>query len=484
MAKEYGQSKEKRPRRSEPVKLSDRELPYNREAEANVLGAIIRNPSGCDEVGGVVRVSDFDSNANRRLFKCLVDMHNEGRGIDLTLLTERLYQNGEMEEIGGEAYLAELMTSVPVAAHAVHYAKIVRDKAVLRSLIETSSQILVNAYESDKQPRELIAEAEESIFRISDDRSGQNARWMNDIVHDVMKEIDNETGGGMEGIQTGFTELDKILNGLRASSLNILAARPSMGKTALATNIAEYVSIESKQPVLFFSLEMSETELAKRMLCARGQLNGYRLATNTLSTPERERFMGAVADLQSAMLLINDSGSLTVSEIAAIARRTKRQNGLALVIIDYLTLIEADNPMEPRQEQVAKIARRLKRLARELDVPVLCLAQVNRQVEQTKDNRPRLSNLRESGAIEQDADVVMFVHREEYYMKEDEAADSDLKGKAEIIIAKQRNGSTGTVELRWRAEYTRFSDLNEPLDDAGTFAQDYSELGGISSGEF
>lgn len=483
MAKEYGQFKEKRARRSEPVRLFDRELPYNNEAEVGVLGAIILNPSVCDEVVGIVRVTDFYSNANRRLFKCLVDMHNEGRGIDLTLLTERLRQSGEMEEIGGEAYIAELMTSVPVAAHAVHYAKIVRDKAVLRSLIETSSQILANAYDSDKQPRELIAEAEESIFQISDDRSGQNARWMSDIMRDVIDQIDKETGGGMEGIETGFTKLDEMLSGLRASSLNILAARPSMGKTALATNIADYVAIERKQPVLFFSLEMSEKELAKRMLCARGRLNGYRLSTNTLSTHERGRFMGAVSDLQSATLLINDSGSLTVSEIAAIARRAKRQNGLALIIIDYLTLIEPDNPMEPRQEQVAKIARRLKRLARELDVPILCLAQVNRQVEQTKDNRPRLSNLRESGAIEQDADVVMFVHREEYYMKDDDAADGDQKGKAEIIIAKQRNGSVGTVELRWQSEYTRFSNLDDPIDD-DTFVQDYPEFGGVSSEEF
>ena len=219
------------------------------------------------------------------------------------------------------------------------------------------------------------------------------------------------------------------------------------------------------------------------MLCARGKLNGYRLATNTLSTPERERFMGAVVDLQSAMLLINDSGSLTVSEIAAIARRTKRQNGLALVIIDYLTLIEADNPMEPRQEQVAKAARRLKGLARDLDVPVLCLAQVNRQAEQAKDNRPRLSNLRDSGAIEQDADVVMFVHREEYYRRDDEAYDQDLKGKAEIIIAKQRNGSTGTVELQWAAEFTRF--LNEGEDDAfGETSAHYTEFNDNSSDEF
>ena len=483
MPRERGQYGDKKSRRSEAGPSFDRQLPYNAEAEAGVLGAIILNPTVCDEVVGIVRVSDFFSNANRRLFKCLVDMHNEGRGIDLTLLTERLRQNGEMEEIGGEAYIAELMTSVPVAAHAAHYARIVRDKSVLRSLIDTSSKILSSAYESDKTPRELIAEAEESIFQISDERNSQNVRWMRDIMGDLLPEIDNATGE-MDGLETGFTEIDEILNGLHASSLIILAARPSMGKTALATNIAEYVTVESKRPVLFFSLEMSEKELARRMLCARGRLNNHRLIANTLSEDERGRFLDAASALNSAPLMINDSGSQTVSEMAAIARRVKRQDGLGLIIIDYLTLIEPDNPMEPRQEQVAKTARRLKRLARELDVPVLCLAQVNRQVEQSKDNRPRLSNLRESGAIEQDADVVMFVHREEYYTKsEEEANEKDLKGKAEIIIAKQRNGSTGTIELRWSAEYTRFFNKGEPDIPEG-YPQTYSEFSRNSSKDF
>ena len=460
----------------------DRKLPYSSEAEAGVIGGMLLNSLVCDEVATIVRAQDFYSDANRRLFQCLLDMHNEGKGIDLILLTERLRRTGEMEQIGGEAYLAELMSQVEVAAHAPRYAEIVRDKSILRDLIETTSNILSNAYESEKTPRELIAEAEENIFQISDERSSKNVLPMRDIMEDLLEKIDNMTGD-MDGVPTGFDKIDKMLNGMHASELIILAARPSMGKTALAANIAEYVSIEKKQPVLFFSLEMSRDELALRMICSRARIRKQDLYLNNLRQDERERLNRTFSDLSNSPLFIDDTSAHTVSEIAAVARRLKRQNGLALIIIDYLTYIEPDNPLEPRQEQVAKAARRLKGLARDLDVPVLCLAQVNRQAEQAKDNRPRLSNLRDSGAIEQDADVVMFVHREEYYRRDDEAYDQDLKGKAEIIIAKQRNGSTGTVELQWAAEFTRF--LNEGEDDAfGETSAHYTEFNDNSSDEF
>lgn len=458
-----------------------RNIPFSAEAEAGVIGGMLLNSSVCDEVATIVRAQDFYSDANRRLFQCLLDMHNEGRGIDLILLTERLRRSGEMEQIGGEAYLAELMQSVSVAAHAPRYAEIVRDKSVLRDLIETTSGILSSAYESDRTPRELISEAEESIYRISDARSSKNVLPMHDIVDDLMQKID-KMNGEMDGVPTGFAKIDKMLNGLHASELIILAARPSMGKTALAANIAEYVTIEAKQPVLFFSLEMSRDELAMRMICSRARIRKRDLINNNMNDAERKRVSNALSDLTNSPLFIDDTSSHTVSEIAAAARRLKRQNSLALIVIDYLTYIEPDNPLEPRQEQVAKAARRLKGLARELNVPVLCLAQVNRQAEQSKDNRPRLSNLRDSGAIEQDADVVMFVHREEYYRRDEETYDQDLKGKAEIIIAKQRNGSTGTVEMHWNAEFTRFSDDADGESD--NFPGDYAEFNDISSEEF
>ena len=471
----------RRPRGNETSSLPfDQKLPYSAEAEAGVIGGMLLNSLVCDEVATIVRAQDFYSDANRRLFQCLLEMHNEGKGIDLILLTERLRRTGEMEQIGGEAYLAELMSQVEVAAHAPRYAEIVRDKSVLRDLIQTTSGILSSAYESERTPRELISEAEENIFRISDERSSEKVLPMRDVMDDFWKKIDDMKMGG---ISTGFKKIDKMLNGLHASELIILAARPSMGKTALAANIAEHVAIEEEQPVLFFSLEMSRDELAMRMLCSRARVKKHYIIDNNLSEDERKRINDAHSALSNSLLFIDDTSAHTVSEIAAAARRLKRQNGLALIIIDYLTYIEPDNPLEPRQEQVAKAARRLKGLARELDVPVLCLAQVNRQAEQAKDNRPRLSNLRDSGAIEQDADVVMFVHREEYYRRDEEAYDHDLKGKAEIIIAKQRNGSTGTVELRWNAEFTRFTDEGEDGNFDETSAP-YAEFSDNSSEEF
>ena len=473
---------QRRPRNGKTSSLPfDRNIPFSAEAEAGVIGGMLLNSNVCDEVASILRAQDFYSDANRRLFQCLLDMHNEGKGIDLILLTERLRRSGEMEQIGGEAYLAELMESVTISAHAPRYAEIVREKSVLRDLIETTSNILTNAYESDRTPRELISEAEESIFRISDERSSKNVVPMRDIMDNLMRAID-EMNGEMNGVPTGFGKIDNMLSGMHASELIILAARPSMGKSALAANIAEYVAIETKQPVLFFSLEMSHLELAQRMLCSRARIRKRDLYLNNLTDAERRRLNDALSALANSPLYIDDTSAHTVSEIAAAARRLKRQVGLDLIVIDYLTYIEPDNPMEPRQEQVAKAARRLKGLARELNVPVLCLAQVNRQVEQSKDNRPRLSNLRESGAIEQDADVVMFVHREEYYHRDDESYDQDLKGKAEIIIAKQRNGATGTVEMHWNAEFTRFTeDADNAFDDA---VGDYSEFSGNSSSEF
>ena len=261
------------------------------------------------------------------------------------------------------------------------------------------------------------------------------------------------------GVETGFTELDNLCGGLHNSELIILAARPSMGKTAFAMNIAEHVAFIGKLPVLFVSLEMACVELVDRLLCSAAQVNGHRLRNGTISKEDRQRLVQKMGEISQAPLFIDDTPGRTLTEIAAVARRLKRKEaGLSLIVIDYLQLIEPDNPRDPRQEQVARIARRLKMMARELEVPVLCLAQLNRQAEASRDNRPRLNHLRESGAIEQDADVVMFVHREEYYQSTEEDKER-VKGKAEIIVAKQRNGPTNDVELLWQQDYTRFVNL-------------------------
>jgi len=447
--------------------LLDRLPPQNLDAERGVLGSLLLNHEMCDEVVMVLRPDDFYSDAHRKLFAQVVKMHDEGSRIDSTLLVERLNQAGELEAIGGVAYLAEIAKAVPVAAHATYYAEIVRDKSTLRNLIHASTAVLRDAWNPSLSPREQLADAERRIFAINDQRSSNQVVGIHDVLLEAFEQIDSRLEHGTaSGVPTGLTDLDNMTGGLHDSELVILAARPSMGKTAMATNIAEYVSAESNVGTLFVSLEMARLELAQRMLCSRGRINGNKFRSGFLSPDDRGKLVEASSQLSKAALFIDDTPSRTITEIAATARRLKRKSNLGLIVIDYLQLIEPDNPRDPRQEQVAKIARRLKGLARELGLPILCLAQLNRQAEATKDNRPRLSHLRESGAIEQDADVVMFIHREEYYHTKEEAQERGYSGKADLIISKQRNGPTGDVKLAWRQDFTRFENLAEqPYDE-------------------
>ncbi len=439
--------------------ILDRQPPCNLEAERGVLGSILLLPLVCDDVALIVRPEDFYSEANRTLYTHLRAMHDEGGRIDTTLVVERLKQAGQFEMVGGAAYLAEIMQLVPTAANATYYAEIVKNKATLRSLIHSSTEILRDAYDETTDPREMLSLAEQKIFAILDQRGGAETSSIRDILQEAMLRIDarmkHERAIG--GIETGFRDFDTLTGGLHDSELVILAARPSMGKTALALNIAENVAVSSAEGVLFVSLEMSSVELADRMLCSLAEVNGQRLRNGTISNEDRRKLVEKAAEMSQAPLFVDDTPSRTITEIAAAARRLKRKNGLGLVVIDYLQLIEPDNPRDPRQEQVSKIARRLKGLARELKLPVLCLAQLNRQAEVTRDNRPRLSHLRESGAIEQDADVVMFIHREEYYQSNEEDR-AKVAGQAELIIAKQRNGPIGEVKLQWHRDFTRFRD--------------------------
>ena len=450
--------------------MFDRLPPHSLDAERGVIGAILLNPMICDDVAVIVHSVDFYADANRILYEHLEKMHSSGSGIDLMLLVEHLKTAGDFEAVGGEAYLAELMSSVYVTAHAEHYAKIVQDKAVLRALINASVNILHDAYEPEHTPRELVGKAEERIFAINDNRSGSQAVTMREVLMETFNMLDARLEhGGADGIPTGFAEIDSMTGGLHGSELLIIAGRPSMGKTAFATNIAEHVAVEEKKTTVVFSLEMARIELAQRMLCSRGRVDASKLRAGYLSQGDHQALVKASNELSLAPLFIDDSPSRTVTEIAAVARRIKRQEDLGLIVIDYLGLIEPDNPADPRQEQVAKIARRLKGLARELKVPVICLSQLNRATEVTKDNRPRLSHLRESGAIEQDADVVMFVHREEYYHKREDAEEKGIVGQAEIMIAKQRNGPVGDVKLAWIGEYTLFANFSSA--DPGEYAE-------------
>ena len=443
---------------SSAIEILQRQQPFDLEAEMGVIGSVLLLPEVSDDIASL-RADDFYDAANRKIYETLRDMHDSGEKIDITLLVSKLRTSGDYEKVGGAAYLAKLSASVPNAAHAVYYADIVTEKAVYRKLIASSTEILRDSYEQTSTAKELCAQAEQKIFAIMDGRSAQSVHSISDVLHEAMDRMearlrdDYDTGGA----ESGFAQFDEMTGGLHSGELIILAARPSMGKTALAMNIGEYVSITQQLPVLFVSLEMSGIELADRMLCSLARVNGHRLRNGTISSDDRERLIRKANEISQAPLFVDDSPSRTVSEIAAAARRIKRREGsLGLIVIDYLQLIEPDNSRDPRQEQVAKIARRLKGIARELEVPLLCLSQLNRQAEDSKDHRPRLSHLRESGAIEQDADVVMFVHREEYYHRGDERA--QFAGQAEIIISKQRNGPIGDVELTWEADFTRFSD--------------------------
>ncbi len=442
------------------AEILDRKLPFDLDAEMGVLGSIILMPDACDEVALIVRADDFYDDAHRRLFGHMQEMHDAGGKIDVTLLVDRLKRGGDFEAIGGAAYLYKISQSVPNAAHARYYARIVREKSTLRSLINASTEILRDAYDDSREPKHLLSEAEQKIFAILDNRGSATIASIRDVLHEAMDRIDARMRGEhtMGGVETGFVDLDALTGGMHNSELVILAARPSMGKTAFAMNIAEYVAFHLRVPALFVSLEMSSIELADRMLCSVAKVDGHKLRNGTISHADRLRLVEKAAEISQSPLFVDDSPSRTVSEIAAAARRIKRREGrLGLVVIDYLQLIDPDNQQDSRQEQVARIARRLKGLAREADVPVLCLAQLNRQAEEGKDHHPRLSHLRESGAIEQDADVVMFVHREEYYLR---GADKDqYAGMAEIIVAKQRNGPVGDIELRWEKEFTRFQNL-------------------------
>ncbi|MDG2220982.1 MAG: replicative DNA helicase [Rubripirellula sp.] len=451
-------SRKKKKKEPSAAEILARQPPFDLDAEMGVIGSVLLFPEACDEIASL-KADDFYDDKNRKIYEVLRDMHDSGDKIDITLLVSRLRTQDDYDKVGGAAYLAELSSSVANAAHIVYYANIVGEKAIYRKLIQSSTEVLTSAYQQESSAKELCAQAEQKVFAIMDGRSSQSVLTMSDVLHQAMDRMearlrDEDLEGSAE---SGFARFDEMTGGMHNGELLILAARPSMGKTALAMNMGEHVAIEQQLPVLFVSLEMSGIELADRMLCSLARVNGHRLRNGTISADDRDRLMRKANEISQAPLFVDDSPSRTVSEIAAAARRIKRrEESLGLIIIDYLQLIEPDNSRDPRQEQVAKIARRLKGLARELEVPLLCLSQLNRQAEDSKDHRPKLSHLRESGAIEQDADVVMFVHREEYYHRGDDRA--QFAGQAEIIISKQRNGPIGDVELTWEADFTRFSD--------------------------
>lgn len=438
-----------------PPEILDQMPPNDLDAEMGVIGSIVLDPRLCDDVSLEVMADEFYSDANRKLYGHILNMHNAGDKIDPVLLARSLKDHADWEAVGGAAYLATIMDSVPVAAHAVHYARIVRKKAILRSLIHAGTDILRTAYDPTVEPGELLTRAERIVFSVGDKQRDNRLHKIHDVLMDAMEQIDAAASGHVsQGIATGFVDLDNLVGGLRDAELIILAARPSMGKTALGLNIVDYVACECNVATLFVSLEMDAPAIAIRLLAARAQVDGHKITGGYLAAESREKIVQASAKQSLAMLLIDDTPERKVSEIAAVARRLKRQEGLGLIVIDYLQLIEPDDRRMARHEQIEVISGRLKGLAKELSVPVLCLAQLNRQVEASENNRPKLSHLRSSGAIEQDADVVMFLHREEYFLTGEKA--DKVRGEANVIVKKHRNGPTGEIKLTWRAQFTRF----------------------------
>ncbi|MDI9568285.1 MAG: replicative DNA helicase, partial [Bacillota bacterium] len=417
----------------------DRVPPFSLEAEQSVLGAMFLEREAVLVAAEILQPEDFYRDAHRYIFEAILELEEKGRPADLVTVTETLRQQGRLEDVGGLAYVTTLAQSVPTAANVEYYARIVEEKSILRRLIREATRIVQNSYEATDEAAAILDEAEQAILRISQYRNHSGFFPVKDLISAAYDRIEYlyQNKGGVTGIPTGFKDLDRLTAGLQPSDLIIVAARPAMGKTSFALNIALHVALEAKIPVAIFSLEMSREQLIMRMLSSEAGIDGQRLRTGFLDEEDWLLLTTAMARLSEAPIYIDDTPNITVMDIRAKARRLVQEQGQALILLDYLQLVNSRRSFESRQQEITEISRGLKALARELQVPVVALSQLSRAVEQRQDKRPVLSDLRESGAIEQDADVVAFIYRDEYYNP-----DTEKKGIAEIIIGKQRNGPT------------------------------------------
>ncbi len=451
--------------------VADRQPPYAPEAEISVLGGMLIDGDAVARALEVVDDSMFYREANRRIFRAMARLFQRGQVIDPITVSEELKKTEERDSVGGLAYLAELLDAVPTAANIEYHARIVRERALLRKLIEASSQIIRDSYEpGERTVEEVLDMAEHHIFQVAQSHDREGFVWIKKILYPTFEKIEQiqAAQGGITGIPTGFTDLDEMTGGFQRGDLVIVAARPSMGKTAMVTGVALHASITHQIPTAIFSLEMSKEQLVQRMLCSEALVDLGKLLRGRLSDDDYVRLAQAAGHLNTAPIWIDDSGALSVLEMRAKARRLKaEQPDLGLIIVDYLQLMQAGpGGAENRQQEVSAISRGLKALAKELGVPIISLSQLSRAPEQRADHRPQLSDLRESGSLEQDADLVMFLYRPEYYVTPQEAAEKGLQGKAELIIGKQRNGPTGTVDLFFRKECTRFENFTRQEESA------------------
>ena len=442
--------------------------PQNLDAEVSVLGALMTAHNLMASVSEILRPSHFYRPSHVSIYEAIEELYSRGEPFDWITVSEELNNRGKLEEVGGQAYVHSLVSAVPAVSNARYYAEIVRETYLLRSLIQVGRDIADMGFRREQGPLELIDRAEQMVFDIAQNRASGEMVPIGDVISDNFTELEKimTEGRRTTGVETGFQRLDNLITGLQPANLVVLAARPSMGKTALALNIARNVAVSQGKGVAIFSLEMSKMELVQRMMCSEARIDSQRLRHGQLEAAEWGKLTAACTPLYTAPLFIDDTAAVNLMEIRAKSRRLKaREKNLGLVIVDYLQLMIGDTNAENRQQEIARISRGLKILARDLDVPVMALSQLSRQVEQRTNRRPLLSDLRESGAIEQDADVVLFIYRDEEYNK-----DSPDKGVAEIIVGKQRNGPTGFCSLAFVKSYTRFLDMHGDGRGAGAGA--------------
>jgi replicative DNA helicase len=437
--------------------LAQRLPPQSLEAEVSVLGGILLENEALNRVLEVIREGDFYRESHRTIFSALLELYERSEPADLITLSEVLKKREEFEAVGGIEYLNSLVNSVPTAANITYYAKIIKEKSILRKLINRATEIVSQGYADSGDVDEFLDRAERSIFEISEDRVRPSFYPIKDIIKSSFKTIEKlyEKRQLITGVATGFTKLDELTSGLQPSELIIVAGRPSMGKTAFALNIAQHAAIQGGIPSAIFSLEMAKEQLALRMLCSEAKVDAHRLRGGFLSEADWPKLTRAAGNLSEAPIFIDDTPGLTALEMRAKSRRLKAEHKLGLVIVDYLQLMRGRAASDTREQEISDISRSLKALAKELTVPVIALSQLNRRVEERGDKRPQLADLRESGAIEQDADVIIFLYREEIYNRSE-----NNKGKAEIIIGKQRNGPTDKFELVFLDRYTCFENLS------------------------
>ncbi|HEY2432777.1 MAG TPA: replicative DNA helicase [Vicinamibacterales bacterium] len=438
-----------------------RTLPHNLEAEKSVLGAILIHNDAFNHAAELIDSRDFFRDAHRRIFDKMVALSERNDAIDLVTLKDELQRSGELDEVGGPAYIASLADGVPRSANVEHYARIVKEKATLRRVIHAAKRIEADAYQAEEDADIILDGAEKAIFEIAEDKIREGFVPLRDLVHSSFATIEKlqQHKGLVTGVPTGFVDLDEMTSGLQPSDLVLVAARPSMGKTSFVLNIAQHIGTQTEMTVGFFSLEMSKEQLFMRMLTSEARIDAHRFRSGYLNEKDYGRLSHALGTLAEARVFIDDTASIGVLEMRAKARRLQAEHGLHLLIIDYIQLMQGRGRFESRQAELASISRSLKGLAKELRIPVVALSQLSRAPETRSDHRPQLSDLRESGALEQDADLVMFIFREEQYRTDDGHVNPEAEGTAEIIIGKQRNGPVGTAKLAFIKEHTRFENL-------------------------